>query len=775
MTGPVRQSKRIRNESVEEQPSKMSKSNKDSQPVRINALGITNESIDDHLENIQASLDDQTNVQEEFIEVQSEPAQYMEQEEIQVFDDNKAKDTEAQFNNVTIEDAQPSNMTIQPGDIEPDEVISKPNEVHDSSRSIDTGSDNMANRSANDFEAEHQQQVESTESMNEQQQKEPDGTASESASGSQRQYEAFIHPMDSGFTPHESNEIASEEPLEQVFTEPVSNANSDIKSPYEFSETASLEAKRARSEWLKDSGTFFTREAYVAYSIPQGFTPEQREILKMAQKYRIEFEKSQRMERVQEEQSQPAENELNEPVVNETRCSAYTRQDHAHFISLSEKINAGIAVSEEEDRWHREMSSKFRAEQIEYINEQREKMNESGAYDLLDERVNKIIQEHYHLEKQRVYKYPRYYKYYNQFIIPPIDMTTEKPILSFKKTLMKTGQITWCKPDEFTLPVEIDLSKNYFFSNHDTQEDAHYKKKIPPTISNDEAAHSLLENVKMDVVISTSCLLNLVEMHNDPSVSSYIPLMVKQDGKTKTVYFDRPLPKDVSTARERNKLVYDVAFKSLCLDWSKRHAISSSSKQHASTPEWDYNNDENLQYNHWTFGDLNLLIRNQSDGDVFNVADKKASLVSKLEYQITEGREESTTGAERAMNWLRSYIGGHSMLIEGRIDVVKNRLIRIVKKQMLDIMGDHWRPIEESEMLRHTFSHLHRTLEPGNYLLYRRAEEKNFLLYSSVDELPKQNSAEIIDLQEKYKMNQPFLGHPKNSFVPAIKEQKGQV
>lgn len=87
----------------------------------------------------------------------------------------------------------------------------------------------------------------------------------------------------------------------------------------------------------------------------------------------------------------------------------------------------------------------------------------------------------------------------------------------------------------------------------------------------------------------------------------------------KTVYFDRPLPKDVSTARERNKLVYDVAFKSLCLDWSKRHAISSSSKQHASTPEWDYNNDENLQYNHWTFGDLNLLIRNQSDGDVFNV------------------------------------------------------------------------------------------------------------------------------------------------------------
>jgi hypothetical protein len=39
----------------------------------------------------------------------------------------------------------------------------------------------------------------------------------------------------------------------------------------------------------------------------------------------------------------------------------------------------------------------------------------------------------------------------------------------------------------------------------------------------------------MDVVISTSCLLNLVEMHDDPSVSSYIPLMVKQDGESKMI------------------------------------------------------------------------------------------------------------------------------------------------------------------------------------------------------------------------------------------------
>lgn len=45
-------------------------------------------------------------------------------------------------------------------------------------------------------------------------------------------------------------------------------------------------------------------------------------------------------------------------------------------------------------------------------------------------------------------------------------------------------------------------------------------------------------------------------------------------------------------------------------------------------------------------------------------------------------------------------------MLEGRIDVLKNRLVRVDQKQMKDIMSDNWKPTYESEMLRHTFLRL---------------------------------------------------------------------
>lgn len=83
-------------------------------------------------------------------------------------------------------------------------------------------------------------------------------------------------------------------------------------------------------------------------------------------------------------------------------------------------------------------------------------------------------------------------------------------------------------------------------------------------------------------------------------------------------------------------------------------------------------------------------------------------LTSKLDYQISEGREEIITPKERSANWLRSYIGGHATVIEGRVDVVNNRLLRVERKKMVDIMGGQWRPMLESELLRHTFSQLYK-------------------------------------------------------------------
>jgi hypothetical protein len=103
----------------------------------------------------------------------------------------------------------------------------------------------------------------------------------------------------------------------------------------------------------------------------------------------------------------------------------------------------------------------------------------------------------------------------------------------------------------------------------------------------------------------------------------------------RTLIFDQPLPREEMTARERNKLIYDMAFKSLCLDWTKRHGITehrpsvmdnSETSNIASSnnlgEDWDFEQNENLQYNLWTFGDMDILIRHQADGEIIDKVNK---------------------------------------------------------------------------------------------------------------------------------------------------------
>ncbi|KAI8640033.1 hypothetical protein BD408DRAFT_348765 [Parasitella parasitica] len=193
----------------------------------------------------------------------------------------------------------------------------------------------------------------------------------------------------------------------------------------------------------------------------------------------------------------------------------------------------------------------------------------------------------------------------------------------------------------------------------------------------------------------------------------------------KVLVMDQPFPKDSLTTRAKNKLVYDLAFKSLCLDWKKKHPISANQSRPPSpnnygaaataaapNEDWDMESDENLQYNLWSFGDMNIIIRHQADGELVAAAgskERRVCLTTKLDYQIQpDGFEEILTPSERASQWIQSYIGGHALVLEGRVDVLKNRLVRVDQKQMKDIMSDNWKPSYESEMLRHTFLRLHK-------------------------------------------------------------------
>lgn len=139
-----------------------------------------------------------------------------------------------------------------------------------------------------------------------------------------------------------------------------------------------------------------------------------------------------------------------------------------------------------------------------------------------------------------------------------------------------------------------------------------------------------------------------------------------------------------------------------------------------------------------------------------------------MDYQIHQGREEIIAPIERSRNWLRSYVGGHATVIEGRIDVVNNRLVRIDRKEMVDIMGGQWRPMLESELLRHTFSKLRKMLlAPGNYILQHKKDDRNFLIF--------QASEKASDMDLSLKKINPTLIKSEKSYIPAWSAIENQI
>ncbi|KAL9542477.1 hypothetical protein MBANPS3_008593 [Mucor bainieri] len=467
--------------------------------------------------------------------------------------------------------------------------------------------------------------------------------------------------------------------------------------------------------------------------------------------------------------------------------SKLSKQEHAQFLRYNEILKKGKELPVQDRVKFDRLCSLVKSEKEQFLKYQCRSVMESGSYDTLDPKVEKLVKEMYELEKKRVHAYPQFYKYFNMVEMAP-NATSDAPILAFKKCLHMQGQIAPCNPKMYDSPRNMNLFRKYLVNNEASpdEEEEHiqyYKKKLLPAIVIDPIIPSLIKDTCPDVVVSAECLTALVEMIHSISSDVSIPISVIQSGNDKKVLvMDRPFPRDSLTARAKNKIVYDLAFKSLCLDWKKKHFISTNASRPPSPnnyataasinkPENDECNtdlDENLQYNLWSFGDMNIVIRHQADGELIGGArERRVCLTTKLDYQIQpNGFEEILTPSERASQWIQSYIGGHAFVLEGRIDVLKNRLVRVDQKQMKDIMSDNWKPTYESEMLRHTFLRLQKMLVPGNYILQHKPGDRNFIIYQGTDKM--ESASTGIDLYSKYGSSTiPTTSNPEAAFVPA--------
>ncbi|KAK4516179.1 Fructose-2,6-bisphosphatase [Mucor velutinosus] len=467
--------------------------------------------------------------------------------------------------------------------------------------------------------------------------------------------------------------------------------------------------------------------------------------------------------------------------------SKLSKQEHAEFLKYNEMLKKGKEMPIQDRIKFDRLCSLVKAEKEQFLKYQCKSVMESGSYNTLDLKVEKLVKEVYELEKKRVHAYPQFYKYFNMVEMAP-NATSDAPILAFKKCLFMQGQIAPCNPKMYDSPRNMNLFRKYLVNNTASpdEEEEHiqyYKKKLLPAIVVDPVIPSLIKDTSPDVIVSAECLTALVEVIHSISSDVSIPISVMQSGTDKKVLvMDRPFPRDSLTARAKNKIVYDLAFKSLCLDWKKRHPISANVSRPpspnsyataASTGKMDNDEgnsrlDENLQYNLWGFGDMDIVIRHQADGELVGGAkERRVCLTTKLDYQIQpNGFEEILTPSERASQWIQSYIGGHAFVLEGRIDVLKNRLVRVDQKQMKDIMSDNWKPTYESEMLRHTFLRLQKMLVPGNYILQHKPGDRNYIIYQGTDKM--ESTSTGIDLYSKYESSTlPATSNPELAFVPA--------
>ncbi|KAI9245736.1 hypothetical protein EDC94DRAFT_411162 [Helicostylum pulchrum] len=127
----------------------------------------------------------------------------------------------------------------------------------------------------------------------------------------------------------------------------------------------------------------------------------------------------------------------NQPSV--TTCSKFTKEDHVRFLRISEALKTGSTnLSESDMEMYKQMCTEIKREQDNFIKEQRKQISESGVYDVLDEKVEKMVQEYCENENKRLLQYPQFYKYFNLLQMPAPNSVADSSVLSFKHSLLQT-------------------------------------------------------------------------------------------------------------------------------------------------------------------------------------------------------------------------------------------------------------------------------------------------------------------------------------------------
>ena len=144
-------------------------------------------------------------------------------------------------------------------------------------------------------------------------------------------------------------------------------------------------------------------------------------------------------------------------------------------------------------------------------------------------------------------------------------------------------------------------------------------------------------------------------------------------------------------------------------------------------------------YSVWTFGSLNLLIRSQDCGLLYQSSKAgKGSLHAvnvfiKPEYQLTFGYEQITT-SEASRWWINTYVNPDSLCVCARIDPATAQLLRLdVLNQSSILTLSSFDPAKPMKMVHGVLTRLEKLLQPGKYILSHSAKDMHICVYEVMD------------------------------------------
>ncbi|KAL6061230.1 C3H1-type domain-containing protein [Balamuthia mandrillaris] len=362
-------------------------------------------------------------------------------------------------------------------------------------------------------------------------------------------------------------------------------------------------------------------------------------------------------------------------------------------------------------------------------------------------------------KRDRLRDYPRHFSHCVAVDLssPAAAVASGDPVLTHSATLLQMGRVLQVHIPASGTPISPNLTCYSLPSTTSSSSPQHSdaavgagpfswtKKGTMPPLSKDPYIRQLVAAHDVDVVLSSSSFVTLIDNHGPGFANSWhIPVSIVASSTTnksgkRTVYLEKPFLKKKMTLREKNTLFYKLALERSCLSTSPTAAIQFATEtaldQGASHATYSSLIEDNLTYNLWNFGPLRVLIRCKIHGHIKEEGGSGYRFVgiqSKLEYFPSQGWEEVTL-SETARWWSYTYIRPDAHLLVGHVDVAESRLLLMERKAMTDILppGCLFRPASSSKKLFLILEKLC-NLPPADYLLSHKQADPNVNIYHAM-------------------------------------------